>query len=31
MAPPLNSKQLDILNTELYVNKNLLGRDKLNQ
>ena len=29
MAPPLDSKQLDILNKEFYVNKNLFGRDKL--
>ena len=31
MAPPLDSKQLDILNKEVYVNKNLFGRDKLYQ
>ena len=31
MAPPLDSKQLDILNKEFYVNKNLFGRDKLYQ
>ena len=29
MAPPFDSKQLDILNKEFYVNKNLFGRDKL--
>ena len=29
MAPPLDSKQLDILNKEFYDNKNLFGRDKL--
>ena len=28
MAPPLDSKQLDILNNEFYLNKNLFGRDK---
>jgi hypothetical protein len=28
MAPPLDSKQLNILNKEFYVNKNLFGRDK---
>ena len=31
MATPLDLKQLDILNKELYVNKNLFGRDKLYQ
>ena len=29
MAPPLNSKQLFILNKEFYAYKNLFGRDKL--
>jgi len=31
MAPPLDSKQLDILNKEFYVNNKLFGRDKLYQ
>jgi hypothetical protein len=31
MAPPLDSKQLDISNKEFNVNKNLFGRDKLYQ
>ena len=31
MAPPLDSKQLDILNKEFIVNNNLIGRDKLYQ
>ena len=31
MAPPLDSKQLDILNKEFNVNKNSFGRDKLYQ
>jgi IS30 family transposase len=29
MAPPLNKKNLEILNREFYENKNLFGRDKL--
>jgi hypothetical protein len=31
MAPPLDSKQLDILNKVFYVNTNLFGKDKLYQ
>jgi hypothetical protein len=29
MAPPITSKQLEILNTEFYTNLNFFGRDKL--
>ena len=29
MAPPLTSKQLELLNTEFYTNLQFFGRDKL--
>ena len=29
MAPPITSKQLELLNTEFYTNLQFFGRDKL--